>query len=138
MLSILWRKKPLKRVGKTGSKSLPKSCLKHSPNGPIYRARKTSRWSPGGLSVNRPVDRPTIIFQTVEPSVDRSVDRARIQSASLSVRSTTRSTEAFPESRALWTVDRLGRPALQPDWRARLCTLVDRVGRPTPSSVDLL
>ena len=67
------------------------------------------------LSVDRPVDRPTVIFQTVVPSVDWSVDRARIQRANLSVRSTGRSTGAFPESRALWTVDRVGRPALLPE-----------------------
>ena len=30
-----------------------------------------------GLSVDRPVDRPTVIFQTVVPSVDRSVDRGQ-------------------------------------------------------------
>ena len=29
------------------------------------------------LSVDRPVDRPTVIFQTVVPSVDRSVDRGQ-------------------------------------------------------------
>ena len=51
-------------------------------------------------------------------------------------RSAARTTRAFSESRALWTVDRLGRPALQPDWRARLCTSVNRVGRLTPNSVD--
>ena len=35
--------KPLKRVGKTGSKSLQKSLSKQPPNAPFYRARKTSR-----------------------------------------------------------------------------------------------
>ena len=85
-----------------------------------------------GLSVDRPVDRPTVIFQTVVPSVDRS----RIQRAQLSVRPTGRSTGAFPESRALRTVDRVGRPASSQNLA---CTSV-HVGRPpgrlTSSSVD--
>ena len=69
--------KPLKRVGKIGSKSLQKSWSKQPPNAPFYRVWKTSRW---GLT-DRPVDRPTVIFQTVVPSVDRSVDRGKIQRA---------------------------------------------------------
>ena len=63
--------KPLVRVGKIGSKTLLISCRKQPPNAPFYRARKTSRWGLTELSVDRPVDRPTIIFQTVVPSVDR-------------------------------------------------------------------
>jgi len=69
--------KPFKRVGKTGSKTLLQSSRKQPPNGPIYRAPKTSRWGLTELSVDRPVDRPTVIFQTVKPSVDRSVDRGQ-------------------------------------------------------------
>ena len=64
-------------VGKTGSKPTKKSSLKQPPKAPFYRARKTSRWGLTELSVDRPVDRPTVIFQTVEPSVDRSVDRGQ-------------------------------------------------------------
>ena len=60
-------------------------------------------------------------------STGRSTE-ARIQRAQLSVRSTGRSTGAFPESRALWTVDRVGRPALLPELA---CTSVDQSGRPT-------
>ena len=45
---------------------------------PIYRLTKTSRWGPNQqsalLSVDRPVDRPTVGFPTVEPPVDRSLD----------------------------------------------------------------
>ena len=62
-------------------------------------------------------------------STGRSTE-ARIQRASLSVRSTTRSTGAFSESRALWTVDRSGRPALLPKLA---CTSV-HVGRPGRST----
>ena len=64
-------------------------------------------------------------FRPFEPSVDRPADRARIQRASLSVRSAARPAEAFPESRALWTVDRVDRPAILQNWR---CTSV-HVGR---------
>ena len=114
-----------KEVGKTGSKSNRNLREKQCPNPQIYRLRKTSRWGLSDLSVDRPVDRPTVIFQTVVPSVDRSVDRGQIQRASLSVRSTAGSTGAFPESRALWTVDRIGRPTLLPE---QACTSV-HVGR---------
>ena len=74
-----------------------------------------------GLSVDRPADRPTVIFQTVVPSVDRPVDRARIQRAEALCRSIARSTGAFPESRALWTVDRVGQPALLPELAVHVC-----------------
>ena len=43
-----------------------------------------------GLSVDRPVDRPTVIFQTVVPSVDRPVDRGKDTESKLSVRSAAR------------------------------------------------
>jgi len=56
-------------VGKTGSKTLLKSCWKLAETTPFYRVTKTSRWGsiprPDDLSVDRPVDRPTVIFQTV-------------------------------------------------------------------------
>ena len=55
-------KKPLNRVGKTGLKTLQKSCGKQPPNGPFYRPPKTSRWGLTELAVDRPVDRPTVIF----------------------------------------------------------------------------
>ena len=70
-----------KEVGKTGSKSTRNLVEKQCPNPQIYRVRKTSRWGLSGLSDDRPVVRPTVIFQTVVPSVDWSVDRARIQRA---------------------------------------------------------
>ena len=54
-----------KEVGKTGSKSTRNLVTKQYPNPQIYRARKTSRWGLSGLSVDRLVDRPTVIFQTV-------------------------------------------------------------------------
>jgi len=69
------------------------------------------------------------------PLSHRSIGRstvARIQRALLSVRSTGRSTRAFPESRALWTVDRP--PARSR--RARRST-VDRLQNSVDRSVDL-
>ena len=85
------------------------------------------------LPVDRPVDRPTVTFLTVEPlgrsrlvtesrALCRStdpVDRGHFQRAELSGRSTV-------------PVDRP--PAKC--WRARLCTSVDRTGRPTTAAVD--
>ena len=65
-------------VGKTGSKSTKNLGGKQCPNPQIYRLRKTSRWGLTGLSDDRPVVRPTVIFHTVVPSVDRPADRARI------------------------------------------------------------
>ena len=56
LLSNMWRK-PLNRVGKTDLKTLQKSCRKQHPNPQIYRARKTSRWDPSGLSVDRGLSR---------------------------------------------------------------------------------
>ena len=107
---------------------------------PLNRPSKTSRWgqisSPDDYRSTGPVDRQRSDFLPLEPRSTGPVDRGLDTESSLSVRSTARSTGAFPESRALWTVDRPGRPALQPDWRARLCTSVDRLSRPTPSSVD--
>ena len=122
LLSNMWRK-PFERIRKTGSKSTKNLGEKQCPNPQIYRARKTSRWGLSGLSVARPVDRPTVIFQTVVPSVDRSVDRGKDTESKLFVRSAARPAGAFPESRALWTVDRVGRPALLPE-------LAVHVGRP--------
>ena len=44
----------------------------------------------------------------------------------------------FPESKLSGAVDPHGRPASSAQRRARLCTLVDRAGRPTSGQVDLL
>ena len=55
----------LKEFGKLVKNPLENLVEKQCPNPQIYRARKTSRWGLSGLSVDRPVDRPTVIFQTV-------------------------------------------------------------------------
>ena len=69
-------------------------------------------------------------------SVDRPVDRGLDTESRLSVRSTARSTGAFPESKSsLRSTGSVDRPSSQ-NWRARLCTSVDRLGRPTSSSVN--
>ena len=77
-LFILWRK-PLKRIGKTGSKTLQKSCVKQWTKPQIYRARKISHWGLSELAV----DRPTVIFQTVVSfrSTARSTENTREQTA---------------------------------------------------------
>ena len=89
-----------------------------------------------GLSVDRPVDRPTVRILTVVPAVDRPVDRGLDTESRLSVRSTGPVDRGFPESRSsLRSTGSVDRPSSQ-NWHARLCTLVDRVGRPTPSPID--
>ena len=112
-------------MGKSSPKTLLKSCEKQSKGTPIYRPPKSRRWVPnqqsGLLAVDRPVDRPTVRFLTVESAVDRclangpAVDRPVDQAISREQRHSD------------------GRPALG---RARLCTSVDRYGRPTSDSVD--
>ena len=56
-------------MGKTGSKTSPKSCVKLAKRTLFYRVQKYSRWgteqAQNGLSVDRPVDRPTVRFLTV-------------------------------------------------------------------------
>ena len=54
-------------MGKTSPKLFLKSYLKQPPNGPIYRAPKTSRYGPD-RAVGRP---PTVRFLTVGAAVDR-------------------------------------------------------------------
>ena len=60
------------------------------------------------LPVDRQVDRPTVIFMTVVPPVDRPVDRAWIQR----VDALCRSTGASFREQSFLAVDRVGRPAL--------------------------
>ena len=79
-----------------------KNLVENSPQMPQFIGlEKLAVGSQVGLSVDRPVDRPTIRFLTVEPAVDRPVDRGLDAESRLSVRSTAQSTGAFPESRAL-------------------------------------
>ena len=114
--------KPLKRVGKTSTKTLQKSQRKQPPNDPIYRPPKTSRWGLTELSVDRSVDRPTVIFQTVaigRPSqdtentslcpVDRSVDRGLSREQSSLDGRPSRSTGLLPELAC--TSVHVGRPS---------------------------
>ena len=94
--------------------------------------------------IDRPVDRPTVIFMTIVPLVDRPVDRdwnreqRLCRTTGTGYREQQLSTDRpagwpgpFPESRALWTVDHPVERPTSPSWRARLCTSVDRTGRPT-------
>ena len=57
-------------------------------------SKNSVRWQPGkvrdDLPVDRPVDRPTVIFMTVVPSVDCPVDRAWKQRATALFWSTVR------------------------------------------------
>ena len=131
--SLFSREKPLKRVRKTGSKILLKSCRKQPPNGPIYRAPKTSRYGPD-RAVGRPPGRPPMVENpTVRAAVDRPVDRASGTESRLSAGRSARSIGAFPESKALWTVDRVGRPALQPTVACTSMHVGRPPGRPTSS-----
>ena len=120
-------------VGKTSSRTTKNSCRKQPPNVPIYRVWKTSRWGLSGLSVDRPVDRPTVIFLTVVPSVDRSVDRTSGTESRLSAGRPSRSTEAFQRAklsgRSTVPVDR---PSSQTC--ARLCT---SRGRPAEARSEI-
>ena len=65
----------LKELGKLVKNPLENLGEKQCPNPQIYRDRKTSHWGQSGMSVDRPVDRPTVIFQTVGRSAGRSTDR---------------------------------------------------------------
>ena len=120
------------------------------------------------LSVDRPVDWPTVGFPTVVPSVDRPIDRGletesrtlcqstarstsqRSDFRPLCHRSTARSTEDWIQrveplcrstgsrsiEQTLWRSTRsIDRPSSL-NGHARLCTSVDRTGRPTSASVD--
>ena len=122
--------KPLNSSGKTGENPLENLVKKQCSNPQIYRARKTSRWGLSELSVDRPADRPTVIFQTVVPSVDRSADRGQDTESRSLCPDDRPADRGFPESRALWTDDRVGRPALLPELA---CTSV-HVGRPARST----
>ena len=129
-LKYKWRK-PLKRVGKTGAKPLEKSYRKQPPNSQFIEIEKLAVGSQIGLSVDRPVDRPTVRFLTVVPAVYRPVDRSLDTESRLSVRSTGPVDWGFPESRALWrSTDPVDRPSSQAGVHV-LCTSVDRLGRPT-------
>ena len=113
-------------------------------------SKNSARWQPGKVRNDLLVNRPTVIFMTVVPPVDRPIDLAWKQRAMALCRSTARSTRTgyreqqlsagrpgpFPYSRALWTVDRQVDRSTSSWLRARLCKSVDRTGRPTSATVD--
>ena len=133
-------------VEKNLLKGLEKLAQKHSPN-LVENSAQTPKFigleklAVGGLtdlSVDRPVDRQRSNFWPLELRSTGPVDRTSGTESTALCRSTARSTGAFPESRPLWTVDRVGdRPSSQ-NRRARLCTSVDRSRRPTSAPVDLV
>ena len=55
----------VKRMGKTGLEISKILTPKQVTRPPIYRPEKYSRWDLSVLSVDRPVDRPTVIFWPV-------------------------------------------------------------------------
>ena len=65
--------KILREIGKTGSKTSPKSYIKLAKTALLNRVQKYSRWGqicrPDDLSVDWPVDRPTVIFFTFGATV---------------------------------------------------------------------
>ena len=79
-------------VGKTSSKTTKKSYLKQPPNGPIYRAPKTSRYGPVKAAGRPPGRPPTVGNPTV------------------GLRSTGRSTEPLEQRADSLPVDRPSRP----------------------------
>ena len=110
-----------------------KNLRENSPQMPQFiELKKTSRWSQDGLSVDRPVDRPTVRNLTVVPAVDRGLDTE----SRLSVRSTGPVDQGFPESRSSLAVDRVGRPALQYCLACTTSSSVDRSGRPAEARTD--
>ena len=122
---------------KINPKTLLKSCEKQSKGTPIYRLPKYGRWRPTQqeilLSVDRPVDRPTVRFLTVVPVVDWPVNRdLNIESSS------SPPIDRGHFQRAELSGGRSGRSTGPPAYRAcaRSCTSVDRTGRPTSTSVD--
>ena len=113
-----------------------KTGLKWGMYNPQQKLAVGANFQPDGCRSTGPVDRQRSKIRPLEPRSTGPVDRCLEQRAELSAGRPTRSTDpvdrGFSESRALWTVDR---PSSQ-TWRARLCTSVDRLGRPTPSAVD--
>ena len=132
------------------------NLVENSPTKPPFIGqRKLALWSSQQLwtAVGRP---PTVKNLTVGPAVDRpgrlrpgtesrhslSVDRPGRPWPGTENRDLCRSTDpvdwSFPESRrSLRSTGTVDRPSSQ-NWRACLCTSVDRLGRPTSSSVDRL
>ena len=112
---------------------LSKNLVSNSPReAQFIGSSKTSRCRPSQqsalLSVDRSVDRSTVRFLTVGPAVDRGPDT---ESRAL-CRSTARSTGAISREQNSLAVDRVGRPALQPN---KPCTFCAR--RSTAWSTDL-
>ena len=98
---------------------------------PFYRLHKISHCRPDQqsalLAVDRPIDWPMVKFLTVEPAIDRPGRPWPGTEIRALCRLTDPVDRGFPESRSSLAVDR---PSSQ-SWRARLCTSVDRLGRPT-------
>ena len=127
LLSNFVEKNLLKEQEKLALK-LSKNLNQNSPtNAPFYRVWKTSRWGLSGLSDDRPVVRPMVIFQTVVPSVDRPADRGQDTESNLSVRSAARGL-----SREQSSLD--GRPGRSAGHPAELACTSVHVGRPGRST----
>ena len=112
---------------KTRLETYLKSCLTQPKTTPLYRPPNSSPWGPTQqeilLSVDRPVDRPTVKFMTV------AACRSTAWSIDLRLwpigRSPGRS-RPDPESKALSTIDQsVDRPSSQ-NWQ---CTFL-HIGRP--------
>ena len=89
-------------VGKTAQNSL-KHLVENNAQTPKFIGLE--KLAVGVCQTCRSTGRRSYFRPLCHRSIGRSTE-ARIQRASLSVQSTARSTGAFPESRALWTVDR--------------------------------
>ena len=74
----------------------------NSRGGQFITPQKSARWQPEKGRNALPVDRPTVIFMTVEPSVDRPSPRPGYREQKLSTGQPPGRPGPDPESRAIW------------------------------------
>ena len=118
MLSTKWRK-PLNRLGKTGSNPLKNLVVKQPQNPHIYRLEKTSRW--GIFSALAADGRPARSTANGQNSDRWSLGRPA------------RSTAAWNREQSFLPVDRPGRPGLSREQKLS----GGRPGRSTSPPADL-
>jgi len=138
-------------MGKTGSKTSPKSYRKLAKIGLFYRVTKTSCWgkNPGQMTyrstdrsigqrsffrlLGLPVDRPINYTQVLTcRSTTRSIEARARELCSLG-----RSTGARSREQALWISRPPGRPALKPGLCACSMHIGRPLGRPSSGSVSV-
>ena len=132
-LKYKWRK-PLKRVEEKLVQNPLENLIENSPQKPQFIGLEKLAvgviFQPWRLTVDRPGQPPTVRILIVGASVDRPGRPLPGTESRALCRSTGPVDRGFPESRALWTVDRPGGPALQPDTGVHAV----HVGRPSRST----